>query len=246
MQTREDLLLGGKVRLLQPESGLRASSDAVLLAASVAADPGARVLELGSGSGAVALCLAARRPDLIISGWEYQADLVALAQRSAALNGWAERVRFDQRDVLAPLRPEEGRGWDNVVSNPPFHDGDGTDPSADPQRRRAMMEADLTGWLRCAAHLLGHRGRLTLIFRADRLDVLLVALRRDFGGISVLPLWPRTGQPAKRVLVQARRGSRAPLTLLPGLVLHGEGNSYRPDIDAALRHGAACGFADPP
>lgn len=241
---REDLLLGGKVRLMQPESGLRASSDAVLLAASVAASPGARVLELGSGSGAVALCLAARRPDLQICGWDIQADLVALAQRNATLNGWPDRVQFQHRDVLAPLRPDAGQGWDHVVSNPPFYDGDSTDPSADPQRRRAMMEADLVGWLRCAAHLLVHRGRLTMIFRADRLDDLLAALRRDFGGIIVLPLWPRVGQAAKRVLVQASRGSRAPLTLLPGAVLHGDGHGYRPEIDAVLRHGAPFGFAD--
>jgi len=243
VQTREDLLLGGKVRLLQPENGLRASSDAVLLAAAVAADAGAHVRELGSGSGAVALCLAARRPDLIVSGWELNSELVQLAEHNAGLNGWAARVRFYQRDILAPLLPEEARSCDHIMTNPPFHDGAGTDPSADPQRRRAMIEADLVGWLRCAAHLLVHRGRLTLIFRADRLDELLAALRREFGGIIVLPLWPRAGQSARRVLVQASRGSRAPLTLLPGAVLHGEGNCYRSEIDAVLRQGAAFGFA---
>ena len=244
MPTREDLLLGGKVRLLQPETGLRASSDAVLLAAAVAASPGAHVQELGSGTGAVALCLAARRPDLIITGWEIDPGLVALAQRNAALNGWSDRVVFRQRDVFAPLAREEEGACDHVVTNPPFHDGVGTDPSADPGRRRAMMESDLEGWLRCAARLLVHRGRLTLIFRADRLDDLLIALRRDFGGISVLPLWPRIGQPARRILVQASRGSRAPLTLLPGQVLHGEGHGYTGPVTAALRDGAGFGFAD--
>ena len=54
----EDRLLGGRVTLLQPQGGLRAGHDAVLLAAAVPARPGDRVLELGCGSGAAFLCLA--------------------------------------------------------------------------------------------------------------------------------------------------------------------------------------------
>ena len=56
----EDRLLGGKVRLRQPRDGYRAAIDPVLLAASVPAKPGERVLDLGTGAGAAALCLMAR------------------------------------------------------------------------------------------------------------------------------------------------------------------------------------------
>ena len=42
-----------------------------------------------------------------------------------------------------------------------------------------------------------------------------------------------------RVIVDGVKGSRAPLTILPGLVLHGDGNAFRPELDAILRGGGA-------
>jgi tRNA1(Val) A37 N6-methylase TrmN6 len=65
------------------------------------------------------------------------------------------------------------------------------------------------------------RGGLTLIHRADRLDDILALLYQKAGEIAVLPLWPRAGEPAKRVIVRARKGVRGGTTLLPGLALHG-------------------------
>jgi tRNA1(Val) A37 N6-methylase TrmN6 len=55
----------------------------------------------------------------------------------------------------------------------------------------------------------------------------------------VLPLHPRAGERSGRVLVTGRTGSRAPFALLPGLVLHGDGDAFTPEADAILRHGAA-------
>src|SRR5215831_151055 len=97
--TTEDALLGGRVRLLQPERGYRVAVDAVLLAAAVEARAGQRVLDLGAGVGAVGLCLAARAPDCRIVGIELQPALAALAQRNAALNGVDERVRTIIHDL---------------------------------------------------------------------------------------------------------------------------------------------------
>jgi len=61
-------------------------------------------------------------------------------------------------------------------------------------------------------------------------------------GITVFPLWPRAGVAAKRVILQVRHGSRAPLQLLSGLVLHREDGSYTPEADAVLRDGAGIVF----
>ena len=62
-----------------------------------------------------------------------------------------------------------------------------------------------------------------------------IALARS----GVLPIYPREGAPAIRVIVDGIKGSRAPLTIKPGLILHGDGNAFRPELDAILRHGAA-------
>ena len=97
---------------------------------------------------------------------------------------------------------------------------------------------DLAGFVQAALRLLKSRGTLTLIYPAERLDHLLSLLTGRFGDIRVLPLWPRAGVPAKRVIVSARRDARGPLSLLPGLVLHGEGQGYSPAADAILRDAA--------
>jgi len=59
MNSTEDALLGGRVRLLQAKVGYRAAIDPVLLAAAIPARAGQRVLDLGCGAGAASLCLAA-------------------------------------------------------------------------------------------------------------------------------------------------------------------------------------------
>jgi tRNA1(Val) A37 N6-methylase TrmN6 len=55
----------------------------------------------------------------------------------------------------------------------------------------------------------------------------------------VFPLWPAAGRPAKRVLIQARKGARGPLRLLPGLALHDEGGGFSPWVEDVLRHARA-------
>ena len=98
-------------------------------------------------------------------------------------------------------------------------------------------------WIAAAAWVLHSAGTLTLIWRADGLAEVLAALGDGFGDIAVLPVHGRAGAPAIRVLVQARKGSRAPLTLLPGLNLNDEAGKPTAAAEAVLRgaRGAAAG-----
>ena len=54
-------------------------------------------------------------------------------------------------------------------------------------------------------------------------------------GIAVLPLWPRDGEEAKRVIVQTRKGVRSPARILPGLVIHEADGSYTEAAAAVLK-----------
>ena len=80
-------------------------------------------------------------------------------------------------------------------------------------------------------------GGLTLIHRADRLAEILGALEGRFGALAVRPLYPREGMPATRILVSGRRDSRAPLAILPGLVLHRPEGGFTARAEAILRAG---------
>ncbi|HYE49736.1 MAG TPA: methyltransferase [Azospirillaceae bacterium] len=236
-----DLLLGGRVRLLQPGKGYRAAIDPVLLAAAVPAGEGERVLELGCGAGAASLCLAARVPGCRVTGLEMQAEAAELARRNAALNRLEERFEVVEGDLLRPpgvLRPG---GFDRVMANPPFHPAGAhtISPTAGKAASHGEGEAGLADWIAAALRFLKGRGTLTLVHRADRLDEILARLHGRFGAVTVLPLWPMQGREAKRVIVTARRDARSPARLLPGLVLHGAGGAYTPEAERVLRDGVA-------
>lgn len=230
----------GRLRLRQPEVGYRAAIDPVLLAARLAPRPGSVWLEFGCGVGAASLCLLARCPEVSVIGVEIDPLLADLARQNAALNGFTERFRVIGGDVAA-VKGGDLPTLEGIFTNPPFHDPAAT-PSPDARRTQATHGALLADWSAAAARLLPHRGSFGLITRADGLaDVLaaLAAARPAFGGITILPLWPRAGQPAKRILVTARRGSRAPLVLRAGVALHDAENGYTAECDAILRGGAS-------
>lgn len=102
------------------------------------------------------------------------------------------------------------------------------------------MPADsLEDWVRFMARMVRPSGRATMIHKADALEAILSLMAPRFGALVVFPVFPRAGQSAIRVIVEGIKGSRAPLSLRPGIVLHGEGNAFLPSANAILRQGAA-------
>jgi tRNA1(Val) A37 N6-methylase TrmN6 len=210
-----------------------------MLAAAI--PEGTNALELGAGAGTASLCLAARLSTITVTGIEVDHDLVNLANANAAANSMQDRVRFAAANAFA-LPLEFKREYDCVLANPPFH-GEGQ-ASPDPSRARALMDAGaLADWLQAGLKRTISGGTFTAILRADRMNEALAAL--PLTGVSVLPLWPRAGESAKRVLVQARKGSNAVFRLLPGLILHTDSGAYTPEADAILRGEAALALGVP-
>jgi len=233
----EDRLLDGRIRLLQPAEGYRAAIDPLLLAAALKAGPGQRVLDAGCGVGSAGLCLMARRPDCSVTGLELQPELAELARRNLILNGMAERGQVAQGDLAqAPFAPGS---FDHVMTNPPYHQGGSLSPHAIKAVANSEGDLALGDWLKACCKLLRPKGTLLVIQRADRLDEMLSALSGRLGGLTVFPLWPKEGREAKRVLLAGRKGSKAPLRLLPGLVLHHEDGSYSPAAESVLRQGGS-------
>lgn len=244
--TTVDEFLGGRIAVLQPQAGHRAGSDAVWLAAAVPAQPGERVLDAGAGVGVAGLCLLARVPQLKVTAVEIDAGLCALAVANAARNGLDASFSVVEADVTAPAKALIAKGltregYDHVIANPPFHVAGTVRPAPDPGRAVAHVMGDgaLEGWVRFLAAFAAPKGRLTLVHRPDSLTMLLKLLERRFGDIAVFPLFPRAGQPATRIIVQGTKGSRAGLSVLPGLVLHEADGRYTDAAEAVLRGGQA-------
>ena len=225
-------LLGGRVHMARAaDAGRRPAIDPVLLAAAVPARAGETAVDLGAGAGAAALCLAARVAGLRVIGVERDPALTRAARGNAAASGLCGRVSFVCADIR---RPPPLEPCDRAMLNPPF-----LPPERAAPRRRgdaATVEdgAGIADWIAAALRLLRPRGGLTAIHRADRVDALLAALHGRAGAVCVYPLWPKAGRAARRVLVSARKGSRAPARVAPGLALHRADGSYTAEAEAVL------------
>ncbi len=233
-EIEESGLLDGRVRLRQPRDGYRAGMDAALLAAAVAAPPGQTVLEAGCGVGAVLCQIGALRPGVRLLGVEREAPHADLARANLALNGLdAEVLTADVADGFRALdRPRA----DWAISNPPFFDDPGALRTPAPGKRAAWMADDgLKAWTDFLLAGVRDGGAILMIHRADRLADLLALLGEKAGSFRILPIHPYADRPAKRVVVKALRLGKAPLALLPPLILHDGPERHSSRADAILR-----------
>lgn len=250
----DDAFLGGALRILQPTDGYRAGIDAVLLgaAAPVKAGRGERVLDAGAGVGVVGLTLAQRMPRAEVTLVEREPRLVELARSNVLRNGLQERIRVLQADVTRrlgdlPVLGSEPETFDHALANPPYNAERAGTVSAQPLKAAAnvMPDGTLVRWARFMGAMVRPGGSVTMIHRADALAEVLAAFGGQFGSLVVFPLFPREGKSATRVLVQGIKGSSAPTELRAGLVLHGCGHGFRPEIETILRGGAGLSLREP-
>lgn len=247
-ETSEDAALGGRLLLRQPLRGHRFGHDAILLGAATAARAGEQAVDLGAGVGAAGLALARRIEGVRVTLVDIDPALVALAQDNATRNGMDARVRALCLDAGAPSEAFADAGLaagaiDCVLMNPPFNAAQ--NPSPDLQRRVAHSAAadTLDKWIRTAWRLLRPSGELTLIWRADGVADVLASVAAGFGAVALLPIYPRPDAAAIRVIVRAVKASRAPLTLLPGLLLADKDGKPTTEAEAVLRGGASLPLA---
>ena len=237
MLTTEGCLLNGRIRYAQPADGYRTGIEPVLLAASVPAHAGQRVLEAGIGAGAGLLCLAARVPGVVGIGVEIDPAMAELARRNVAANS-----NSSLSVVTADIGAWRGDGgFDHAFSNPPWHDP-ATTLSPTSRRRVAKHEGDLPleNWISALRAALRPGGSLTLIMPATQVGRAMTGLHTaGFGRLTLVPLWPNPGRNAKLLLFQGYAGRRDPDRVLPGLMLHDADGRFSTSAQSLLRDGMA-------
>jgi len=212
-----------------------------MLAAAVSAKHGDAVCDLGAGVGTASLCLAARIAGLHITAVEIDGQLAALAQTNAERNACAQAYQVLVADVLKRPRALKRQSFRHVLTNPPYHDiARGTRaPEGAKARATSSHAGDLIAWLRFARALAHPQGAVTAIMPPEQIPQALQALSPEGLGVEIVPLWPKEGTPAKRTIIRVRMNARAPLLMLPGLVLHRHDGKPTEEAEAVLRHAAA-------
>ncbi len=241
-----DYLLDKQVRIYQPIDGYRASSDAVLLSAMVdSLKDGGKILDVGSGTGAIALCLAQRlqKRNPQIAGLELQPELVKLANMSAAENGF-DFLHFHAADIrlkldIANILP---CSFEVVISNPPYSEHDMPSPNASKAAAHNHSDFSLEKWIAFCLKMAKPFGKIYLVHRAEVLPQICAALQNKAGALTVLPIYSKAGQEAKRVIISAQKDSKSPCRILPPFVTHDADGKYTPTAEKILRQGLS--FAD--
>ncbi len=234
MDYTEDYLLNKKIKIFQPIDGYRASTDAVLLSAVVAKlKKSDTVLDVGSGTGAIALCLSSRFPENRITGLELQPKLVELSTMSAAANGF-KNLKFLQTDIRTCKIKEQ---FDHIITNPPYSEADL--PSPNPSKAAAHNHQDfsLEKWLNFCFKRLKPKGYLYTINRAESIDSILKIMHNKRCSVSVAPIYSKLEQNAKRVIITARLDDKSPTKILPPFVVHQANGDYTKEAEQILRLG---------
>lgn len=237
-----DAFLGDRIECWQPRQGFRAGLDTVLLAASISKSV-TSLLDLGAGAGIASCCALADLPQAQATLVEREPEMLALAQRNLAHNGFTFRSSLLELDVTArgKTRTKAGLQTDcfgTVIANPPFFDQDrGTKASVVTRAgARHMGHDQLDKWVKTAAAAAAPQGEVIFIHTMVALPDLLASFAARFGAICILPVASRSDRDATRVMIRGIKGSRAPIRHLPPLVLHGStGNGFLSEVDAIFR-----------
>ena len=224
----DDLQCGG-MKLIQRRDVFRFGTDSVLLADFANPRRRDRAVDLGCGTGAIALLMAGHRPELRVDAVELQPEIADMAGRSVALNGMGERVRVhnvDMRDAWCTL----GAGaFTLAVCNPPYGRKGAALESETDARRIACHEGSLTPGdvARAAAMLLKNGGRLCVIYPAPRALEMMRAMEDN----HLAPKRIRTvhgveGRAPKFVLLDAVKGGGEGLHWLEPLILRHQDGTF--------------------
>ncbi len=251
--TQEIYVLNKRLKLLHSEKGFKTSMDSVLLAASCRAKAGDHVLDMGCGVGGSGLCVLSRVEGVKLTGVEIQADHVELAEKNAVVNHLQKRAEF----ICSDIRDYKNENaFDHVICNPPYleagahlrspHEekatamGHSFEETLNPQAGgRMLKENSVNMWIDAAHDCIRSNGILTMIHRADKIDKIILALGKRFGAVEIIPLWPKVGVKAKRVIIRAVKHRKSPATLHAGLVLHNDEGEYTVEAEKILREAGA-------
>lgn len=252
VETTEDDFHRGTFKALQPVgTGHRSGLDALLIAASLPEDASGTLADLGSGSGVAGLAAIATNPRLEVQLVEKNPLMVDLARKTLKLRQnlqFANRTKVIEADVTlsGPKRAATGlqeEYFDYVIMNPPYnHEGQRPSPDMAKSEAHVMGLFGLDAWMRSAVAILKPGGTLVLIYRTEKIGEVCACSQGRFGGLVVVPVHSRENEPAKRILVKMTKGSRAPLSIMPGLVMHNETGGSTENANALLNGEARVNF----
>ena len=235
-------LLGGKVKICQFETGVKVSSDAVLIASAVdekIIKKSAKILDVGVGGGGISLCILSRFNNVNILGIDIQDEMLELSNISIKENCFEDRFSVIKEDILSPSTNLKNMEFDVVITNPPYYKGQ-TSPDKIKAKAHSEQGLILDDWITSSVKRLRTGGSFIIIHKADRVDDILYSLKKNnLGGIEIFPIYSKKGENANRIIIRAKKSYKSPSVIYNPLVLHTDDGKYTNDAKKILEKGAS-------
>ena len=207
--------------------------DAVLLSGFATAPEGARVLDLGTGTGIIPILMAAKTDAKELIGLEIQEESADMAPRSVVLNDLQDKVRIVQGDIKEAGQLFDAASFDVVTSNPPYMIGGHglKNPEGPKAIARHEVLCDLEDVIRAAARCLKSGGKFYMVHRPFRLAEIMVLMHEYKVEPKRMQLvYPYADKEPNMVLIEGARGGRSRLTVEKPLIIYEAPGKYTPEI----------------
>ncbi len=231
----DDLQYRG-LKIIQKKEGFRFGIDAVLLAnftvPSVKRNDS--VVDLGTGSGIVAILIAGKSEAGVVKGLEIQPEIAEMASRSVRMNNLEDKVEIMQGDIRKAVEYYGPSSFDVVVTNPPYiSKGAGlVNPLDSKAVARHELMCTLEDVIKVSSKLLKPGGLFAMVHRPHRL-VDIVCYMRCYG---IEPKYlrfvhPSPGKKANLLLIRGMRGGKPELKMMEPLYVYDQNGCYTQEIN---------------
>ncbi len=220
-------------RIIQDTDRFCFGMDAVLLSGFARVKEGARVLDLGTGTGIIPILLEAKTKAAHLTGLEIQKDSADMARRSVLLNGLEEKIDIVEGDIKEAGSLFDAASFDVITCNPPYMIGQHglTNPEDAKAIARHEILCTLEDVISQTARLLKPGGNFFMVHRPFRLTEIMVQLHAyKLEPKRMQFVYPYVDKEPNMVLIEANRGGKPRVKVEKPLVVYKEPGVYMPEI----------------
>jgi tRNA1Val (adenine37-N6)-methyltransferase len=203
--------------------------DPIILAAHIHPTRGEKIIDVGCGCGIMPLILASGYPGIKILGVEIQAELSRFARQNIITNHLENAIRIVHDDIQSIQLSGTNKPADTIISNPPYIKKNSGRLNPDCQKAVARHEItlDIDRLFHCANRLLKEKGKVYIIFPAERIsDLILAMVRHQFSPDFLRFVHIKKDEAARRVILCSVKNSRRPCIIRPPLYIYTSENKF--------------------